>query len=58
MNMPDKRSCNRKLTHYPESPGIPRGKISLFFSRHFVYVSPTTCVGCLPWCAEELWIEG
>ena len=34
------------------------GKIRLSFPLGFVYVFSNTCVGCLPWCAEEVWIEG
>src|SRR5579859_4210121 len=49
-------------TESKRPPGNPQGfragKNGLFFSRHFVYVSLNTCVGRLPWCAEELWIEG
>ena len=34
------------------------GKIRLSFLLSFVYVFSNTCVGRLPWCAEEIWIEG
>ena len=42
----------------PKSGEEWRKKIHLSFPFGFVYVSPTTCVGRLPWCAEEIWIKG